>query len=540
MSNVLLHPTEPVALVPHVPPGFDVARFLAYMDRGRVIERNGKPMLAAPHHSDNVVRMLRMGLDAPTSIRTRYDWTGRYTPFTHQVHTAEFFTLMRRCICLNEMGTGKTSAALWAADHLLNEGLIRSVLVFAPLSCLDSVWDEEMFISVPHRSRTIVHGKRDRRIRLVKESAADFIIMNHDAYRVTGLFKALSGKPIDLVIYDEASALRDPGTTRYKTLLKDLLRKLQPRLWLMTGTPTPNAPSDAWALARLINPFHAEKNPQGVQSSFIRFRDSVMTKAGPFRWRPRATAAIIVRETLKPAVHFEKKDCVDIPPMLTTSRRVEITPEQAAAYKEMKNKLQAAARDEDGNLRLVTAVNAAGQLLKILQLLSGAAYLPDKSIVTFDMSTKLAGLKEIIEQASKKVLVMVPFTHTNARIREYLHGEGITCDVMTGKVTGQARGKLLSRFMRERHPRVLIAHPKTASHGLNLTVCDTICWFGPTMSAEQYQQGCERLARPGQDMKMLNVHLSCHPVERKYFQLLMDRQNLQRGILNLYREILDE
>jgi len=85
---------------------------------------------------------------------------------------------------------------------------------------------------------------------------------------------------------------------------------------------------------------------------------------------------------------------------------------------------------------------------------------------------------------------------------------------------------------------VLIAHPKTASHGLNFTCADTTIWFGPTFSAELYQQANERMARPGQDSKMAIVHLSSTEIEQKAFQLLYDRQVTQQGLLSLYEETI--
>jgi hypothetical protein len=74
----------------------------------------------------------------PSPIERDYQWPGMLKPFDHQRDTARFLTLHRRAFCFNEAGTGKTSAAIWAADYLLNLGLIKRVLVICPLSIMQS------------------------------------------------------------------------------------------------------------------------------------------------------------------------------------------------------------------------------------------------------------------------------------------------------------------------------------------------------------------------------------------------------------------
>lgn len=536
--SVVLHETKPYMVLPTIPDGLDVNRFLATVSPSKVTEKAGQPVIIAAHTSDTVAAARRMGLEVPSTLTTRYNWPGRFNPFDHQIPQTEFLTVHRRCLCLSSMGTGKTASAIWAADHLRREGLIRRVLIVATLSTLDSVWAQELFQILPHESYHILHGTRDQRIKAARENKSTYFITNHDSYRVGQLWDVLAKQDFDLIIYDEASALREARTARYKALTK-FLRARNPRLWLLTGTPTPNAPSDAWALARLVNPYDAERNPTGCVSQFTRFRDMVMRKAGPFKWVARPNAKIVVRQALQPAIRYRKEDCIDLPEMLTTERHAEITPDQTRAYTEMKKLMITNAVDDNGVARPVSAINAAGQLNKLLQILSGAAYQEDGEVVHFDMSPKLAAMKELITESEKKTIVFVPYRHVLARVHAYLIDEGITADVIDGSVTGKARDLVLRRFTRESDPRVLIAHPKTASHGLNLTCASTIVWFGPCMSCETYIQGNERMNRPGQDSKMLIAHLYCHEVEHKYFQLLQDRENLQNGILNLYNAITE-
>ena len=73
-------------------------------------------------------------------------------------------------------------------------------------------------------------------------------ILNHDGFQV--VHEQLTD--IDLVTVDEVAVYRTPSTNRYKLLRKWLNKNHDTRLWLMTGTPTPNDPTDAWTLAKMV------------------------------------------------------------------------------------------------------------------------------------------------------------------------------------------------------------------------------------------------------------------------------------------------
>jgi hypothetical protein len=77
------------------------------------------------------------------------------------------------------MGTGKTNAALWAADWLMDMGRVSKVLVLSPLSTLDRVWKQDIFDTLMHRKCAIVHGSKDKRAAAL-DADVDFYIMNHD------------------------------------------------------------------------------------------------------------------------------------------------------------------------------------------------------------------------------------------------------------------------------------------------------------------------------------------------------------------------
>ena len=271
--------------------------------------------------------MQGMDIKAPSPIEGQYTWTGKYTPFAHQKKTAAFLTLHKRAFCFNEQGTGKTGSAIWAADYLMNMGIIKRVLVICPLSIMDSAWRNDLFTFAMHRTVDVAYGAKDKRRKIIEEGS-EFVIINYDGVEIVQ--DAVADGGFDLIIIDEATHYKNPQTKRWKVLNK--LVKPETWLWMMTGTPAAQSPVDAYGLAKLVNP---NKVPRFLGS----FRDQVMQKVTNFKWVPKDTATDTVFRVLQPAIRFTKDECLDLPPMVYVKREVELTRQQKKYYKELKSKM---------------------------------------------------------------------------------------------------------------------------------------------------------------------------------------------------------
>ena len=215
----------------------------------KLLNVDGRNIVFAPHIIESVMVLNNLGIKAPSPMLHYYDWPGRFTPYEHQKRTSAFLSITNRGLVLNEIGTGKTQSALWAADYLMQQGLIKKVLVISPLSTLERVWGDAIFSGFHHRNFAVLHGTSKKRLKLLK-TECDFYIINHDG------FKVIADEAVDmfdLVIVDEAAVYRNPSSQRFKFFKKWMDKHPTTRLWLMTGTPTPNEPTDAWALAKLVN-----------------------------------------------------------------------------------------------------------------------------------------------------------------------------------------------------------------------------------------------------------------------------------------------
>jgi SNF2 family DNA or RNA helicase len=132
----------------------------------------------------------------------------------------------------------------------------------------------------------------------------------------------------------------------------------------------------------------------------------------------------------------------------------------------------------------ITTVNAAANLNKLLQLSCGAVYSDSGEVITFDASNRLEALKEVIDEASHKVIVFVPYRHAIQIVFEELTKSGYTAEIISGAVTATKRTEIFNRFQTENNPRVLVIQPQAASHGVTLHAANVVVYWSPVMSVE--------------------------------------------------------
>ena len=480
----------------------------------------------AVHWGLDEVRVLKnLGVrNVPSPILRKYEWPGRYTPFAHQRDTSAFLTMHKRAFVFSEPGTGKTLSALWAADYLMRMGEVRRCLVLCPLSIMQAAWMADITKSVIHRTAVIAyHSNAERRVDAVKNDY-EFVISNYDGLPMIANALLEDGR-FDLIIGDEANAWKNVSTRRWKTLNKLLLPDTY--LWLMTGTPAAQSPVDAYGLARLIN-------PTAVPRFATAWRDKVMRQITKFKWVPKEDAYDTVYDVLQPAIRYTKEQCLDLPPVVTITRDVELTSQQIKYYRMLKSQMLVHMSGET-----ITAINAAASVNKLLQISAGAAYTDNKEVVEFDCAPRLAVLLETLEETTRKVLVFAPYRHSIETISSYLDKQGISNTKIHGDVPASKRALIFDAFQTAEEPRVLVIQPQAASHGVTLTAADTVVFWGPVMSVETYLQCIARADRVGQTgNKVTVVHIQGSDIERRMFKQLAGKVDSHGILIQLYEDEL--
>jgi SNF2 family DNA or RNA helicase len=494
-------------------------KILNVIASAKTIKVKGETLIAVPHKMDETKVLRSLGFDAPAPIRHHYDWPGRFKPFKAQLEAAAFLSMYNRAFNLSELGTGKSLASLWAYDYLRSIGDAEKLLVIAPLSTLERTWADELFNHFPHLTFSVVHGTREKRKKLLALDV-DVYIINHDGVAI--IEEDLRTRPdIGLVVVDEiAQCARNAGTDKWK-VLNTIINKHTPKraCWGMTGTPTPNAPTDAWAQCKLLV-------PEKVPPYFNRFKMQVMRQITQFVWMPKPDALETVKDIMQPSVRFTRDECMDLPPLMYETRQVSLTKEQNKAYNEMLTRLRTQA--DSG---AITAVNEAVKLGKLIQIACGVVYADDGTEVTIPSSPRIQETKDIISAAEGKVIVFVPYVSSVKMVSREL-AKHFTVETIYGGVSKNERDRIFGDFQKGKDLKVIVAQPAAMSHGLTLTAASTIVWYSCVTSNETFEQANGRINRPGQKMNNFIIMLEGTKVEKRIYARLKNKQKMQGALLD--------
>lgn len=495
----------------------------ALIPKAKSLFFDGEKKLVLPH-TDDAVRVLKnVGYRPPPPILLHYDWN-RSKPFDAQRDTAAMLSTRSRAYVLSDMGTGKTRAALFAADWLMKDRTIKAALIVAPLSTLTVTWAREIIRVFPHRRAVVLHGSRAKRLAMLNQPA-DFYIINHDGVRVIEK-EIVKRRDIDLVILDELAVYRTYKTTRWLSALEIVRNRKY--VWGMTGSPTPNEPLDAWAQCRLITP---ERVPHYQKQ----FKNEVMVQVSQFKWLARPTANTIVRKAMSPSVRFKRSDCMDLPPVVHMTHEATMSTKQKHIYDALMKKFRA--EFAEGT---ITPANEGVRVSKLLQVCSGFAYTDKTGAVRLDPKDRLQLLSDIVTQTEAKVLVFCPFIELVDMVAEHLRKRW-TVECVTGQTSTRERDRIFTEFQASPlGAKGIVAHPQTMSHGLTLTEANTIIWFSPHHSAEIYEQANARISRPGQTRSQFIVHIESSPIERRVYKRLEKRLSTQGLLLDMFNGVEEE
>lgn len=431
------------------------------------------------------------------------------------------FLLLRRNGCIFATGnTGKTRSCLFATDYMFKHKIIKKVLICAPLSTLDPVWANEIFAAFPQSKYVVLHGSRKKRLELLNTKADYYIINHHGAIM---LAPELVAAGFDVVIIDELAVFRNKSTELWKGITTVVNSKSVQYAWGLTGSPIPNAPTDAWAQMRMLTPGRTTK-------TMGQFKDLTMKQITTFKWLPRHDALQTVHSQMKPSVRFTRDDVGELPETTYMHREVKLSGENLKAYTMLVQKMRMMTQDGQA----ITAVNEGVLQMKLLQVACGFIYTDKQTVYQLPIQDRLDACLELVESTDRKVIVFVPFVHALNGVADFLRKAGQDVRTVYGATALAQRNKIFHTFQHEPEIKVLVAHPQCMAHGLTLTAANTTIWFAPVPSLEIYEQANARTTRPGQTSKTLIAHLGGTAVERVVYKRLQEKGKMQGALLQLF------
>lgn len=388
------------------------------------------------------------------------------------------------------MGSGKTITTLSAidADPL-------KTLVVCPLSVMRAAWlnDGRHFPGII--MQTIRASSKAKRLAQIN-GEWDVAVINHDLLRLH--WQDFANVGVRRLVIDEASKCKN-----YKAAVTAAATKLADRcasVWLLSGTPAPNCPSEWIPQLRILS-------PSVVGSSYWGAINRYFT---PVKRTLRDGRQVIERYTQsdQQAASFQarlkdwcwslrKEDCLDLPAKTDVVIDVELK-DEAGIYE---------AASEDFVLMLKNGerspIKRGAALIKLRQIVGGGVIVEGHQ--RHIGSSKLNALSDLLDELGhdQPVVIWAEFRDEIRRIEAMILDRGEMVGTIYGETSALA-GETASRFQRGELKR-LVCHPASAGHGLTLTAASYAVYYSLSFSMEQHEQSRDRIHRIGHRLDRVGV-----------------------------------
>jgi SNF2 family DNA or RNA helicase len=395
------------------------------------------------------------------------------------------------------------------------------MLVFCPLSLIEAAWrcDVERFSSFTFCN--LRDGVTEADIYAVNYER---IVRDAGFHSIVDLVRG--GKW--MVVLDESSRCKSRSATTTKNLLR--LRNLFAYRMALSATPAPNSLAELWPQVAFLSDgilpssytafkneyFHMSRGNQVIPNgSFVsKAQMSELFKKGfQLTITPEKERALL--ERIAPIMHVVKKDeCLDLPPVTDEVRIVELPPATRKVYNAMRRDFITEIQG-----RAITAQVALAKMMKLRQIVSGFAITPEGETVDLPENPKLAELQAFLDEAGdQQIIIWANFRHEIKRIVSALGKDAVALHGET-----KNRDAVIASF-KSGGIKYLVAHPRTAAHGITWINCSLQVFYSLDYSWELYEQAKGRIHRAGQTKPCTYVHIiSRDTIDNDIFKTLKNK-----------------
>jgi SNF2 family DNA or RNA helicase len=400
---------------------------------------------------------------------------------------------------LLDPGLGKTSTYLAYICTLMERKTVKRTLVCAPMRVAKTVWpfEAEKWSDFSHLKIADLTEKSDpQREELLRSNYDIYVINPESLHRVLNpnqFKKDVDNRwKIDMLIVDESTRFADAQTMRFKAL-KPCLDNFA-HVNIATGTPTPNG------LHQLFGQVYLLDQGASLGSYITHFRQMYM-RPHPYiqysyEMNPGAERAILDK-VAHLLLRMRNVDNIQMPELIHNTIYVNLPKDVQRMYEDFERDFLIKVQDET-----IPAFNKASLGIKCRQIANGFIYSQEnKGESKWIHDQKLDALAGLVEEMQgRPLLVMYEFIADGERImKKFPDAVNVTgCKNIEGVVRDFNAGKI----------PMLIGHPRSAGHGLNLQEsCSDICWFGVTWDLELWIQAIARVWRQGQPSPVVKNHV---------------------------------
>lgn len=336
--------------------------------------------------------------------------------------------------------------------------------------------------------------------------------------------------PYDTVFIDESSSLKDRTSNRWKALRA--VRPLIKRMHQLTATPAAESYLHLWAQISLLD--LGERLGKTYTEFTNKFFDhNKYTFAYTLKEGAEQTIAEKIADI---CLTMKVEDYLPLEKPVMEIRNVTLSAAEMAIYKQMES---SSIVELDG--REIEAETAAALSSKLLQISSGVLYETylDEDFDTGDFNKvkkvhrvhdrKIEDLKSLVEEVGgENVLVSYHFKSSLARLQE----------AFPKAVVMDKEGSVVRRWNSGKVPMLLV-HPQSAGHGLNLQKGGRhVVFFDLPWSLELYLQLIGRLARQGQPYVVFVHHIVARgTIDELVLSCLLQKQDAQEELFRMLKRL---
>lgn len=484
----------------------------------------------------------------------------------HQKEALQRFSHREYWANFSEQGTGKTLTLLADAARLYFQGEIEGVLVIAPNGVHEN-WSRieiPKALDAPYLTGVWRSGMKDSDVRKLWNRLLDFdateqrplrfFLISYDAL-ITKKGFAAADKFLDTmrceIIADESHRFKNPTTATARCMMA--LRPKASYVRIATGTPMTNEPTDVFSQFEFMESgllgttsFRAfkaryaelldgsdyvfrkmvEKNPRVVHAQIVK-----KDERGQPIWRDLDKLHELIYQH---AFRVEKKDCLDLPEKLYTTRYFELSPLQRATYNRLfeERRLDLASGD-------VETFDKLAVLSKLRQVTSGFILLKDDKAILEDADGRLECLMDIIESTNGQIIVFAHFNEEIRKIAERLTEAGERFATYYGPTSAEDRRKAIDDFQNG-DIRIFLGNPAAAGTGLTLTAANTVVYYSNDFSLLNRQQSEDRAHRIGQRNNVLYIDIvATETIDEAIADALQRKTDLIEKIIAVTRKTSD-
>lgn len=391
------------------------------------------------------------------------------------------------CLGFIGMGIGKTAACLAYLSELFLDADASAALVIAPLRVCNLTWPSEVKGWDEFAWMRVANLRTEAGQRAFLNNSAHIYLINWEAMNLLVSLverRGKSGLPYDVVIFDELTKAKNPGSKRVNLYRRKVPRV--PRQWGLTGTPMPNSWLDLFAQVRLVD------DGERLGRNFTDFKKHYFygSEQSYAPWKAKqGTAETLENKISDITVTLKSSDWLHIPDTVYEDIEIEFPPELRERYEKLEEELVIELRKD----KVLNVASSAALITKLLQFTSGWMY-DDEKVAHPVHNLKMDALAKLAKQEKQPLFVSSIFIHEQTRIRMRFPEARFFADAKS--IRDQ---EILISDWNAGKVKMLVAHPASVGHGLNLQHgSSVIVWLTLTYSRENYEQMIARLARRGQ------------------------------------------